>query len=460
MLNKQESGLVNHEKKCTTGFFSGIHQDILKVMAEHLGYHELTKLIRTCHFFSKNNEIKTIREKKHVNRFAVGDYYTLFHIDTYDFLVSGDNKSGQLSLGNTEHQKKFFRLDLKAILNGDTIKKVIAGAQHTIAHLSNDDLLVCGDNQSGQLGLGHNKKQTTFVRLSLNLPQGVTIRQIAVNNKCSFILLSNGDLLACGDNSYGQLGGLRVTEQTVFKKLDLQRILNGAIIRQVILGGDFTLLLLNNDDFLVCGDNYCGQLGIGFRYTNKSIKKFKTLSLKDILNGNSIQGVVAGESHTIVHLDNNDLLVCGANHSGQLGRGDNVGLATFVRLTIKDIPSDQSIRKIVTKSHQNFMHLSNGELLVCGSNKFGQLGVGHNENQTSFTKVKLDNLPDGVSLLQINAGTSFTIIHLDDGSMLICGSNKYGQLGHLDLEDLNTFTYRLTECYDSSAVQLNLPRPY
>jgi alpha-tubulin suppressor-like RCC1 family protein len=89
----------------------------------------------------------------------------------HDVLVFGANTYGQLGLGHNENQNK-----PQLLMQGEEIHQIACGIYHTIllgaslvpewqvglearASKSCHDVLVFGDNQCGQLGLGHNKTQ-------------------------------------------------------------------------------------------------------------------------------------------------------------------------------------------------------------------------------------------------------------------------------------------------------------
>lgn len=67
-----------------------------------------------------------------------------------------------------------------------------------------------------------------------------------------------------------------------------------------------------------------------------------------------------------------------------------------------------------------------GGLFVCGLNKDGQLGLGHTEDVLCFTICKPLL---GCPIKQVACGWDFTIMLTEIGQVLSCGSNAFGQLG-------------------------------
>ena len=67
-----------------------------------------------------------------------------------------------------------------------------------------------------------------------------------------------------------------------------------------------------------------------------------------------------------------------------------------------------------------------GEIWGLGSNTFGQLGKSSSERPTSteLSKIEINGKVNAVK-----CGKSHTVIKIDGGDILACGSNSFGQLG-------------------------------
>jgi hypothetical protein len=65
-----------------------------------------------------------------------------------------------------------------------------------------------------------------------------------------------------------------------------------------------------------------------------------------------------------------------------------------------------------------------GELFGCGYNGFGQLGLGHTNNQASWIQ-----LSDKTNIRAIAAGGFHSLLLTEIGELFGCGFNQYGQLG-------------------------------
>ncbi|XP_022363113.1 secretion-regulating guanine nucleotide exchange factor isoform X4 [Enhydra lutris kenyoni] len=114
----------------------------------------------------------------------------------------------------------------------------------------------------------------------------------------------------------------------------------------------------------------------------------------------------------------------GANSYGQLGLGHKEDVLLPQQLS--DFCKPECIRRITGGGGHSAVVTDGGGLFVCGLNKDGQLGLGHTEDVLYFTACR--SLL-GCSILQVACGWDFTIILIESGQVLSCGSNCFGQLG-------------------------------
>lgn len=115
-----------------------------------------------------------------------------------------------------------------------------------------------------------------------------------------------------GQNLYGQMGFGDYTP-----RLTPTLIPNINEITQVSAGYQHILLLTNNSQVYVSGDNYNGELGM-----NDTINQRLTITLNPYLN-NIIQ-VCAGKSYSVVITTTSQIYVFGINNYGQLGLNDTL----------------------------------------------------------------------------------------------------------------------------------------
>ncbi|XP_069928800.1 secretion-regulating guanine nucleotide exchange factor isoform X3 [Oryctolagus cuniculus] len=118
------------------------------------------------------------------------------------------------------------------------------------------------------------------------------------------------------------------------------------------------------------------------------------------------------------------LFAWGANSYGQLGLGHKEDV--LLPQQLNDFCKSKCIRRITGGGGHSAVVTDGGGLFVCGLNKDGQLGLGHTEDVLYFTPCK--SLL-GCPIQQVACGWDFTILLTENGQVLSCGSNSFGQLG-------------------------------
>ncbi|GAB5577641.1 secretion-regulating guanine nucleotide exchange factor [Prionailurus iriomotensis] len=114
----------------------------------------------------------------------------------------------------------------------------------------------------------------------------------------------------------------------------------------------------------------------------------------------------------------------GANSYGQLGLGHKEDV--LLPQQLNDFCKPECVRRITGGGGHSAIVTDEGGLFVCGLNKDGQLGLGHTEDVLYFTTCR--SLL-GCPVQQVACGWDFTIILTENGQVLSCGSNSFGQLG-------------------------------
>ncbi|XP_053497097.1 secretion-regulating guanine nucleotide exchange factor isoform X2 [Ictalurus furcatus] len=114
----------------------------------------------------------------------------------------GANSFGQLGLKNAEDQVKPQRAEYGE--EARTLRAITGGGGHSAFITESGELLVCGQNHKGQLGLGHVSEVITFQLCQL--PGARSVQQVSCGWDFTIILTDDGHVLACGSNAFGQLG--------------------------------------------------------------------------------------------------------------------------------------------------------------------------------------------------------------------------------------------------------------
>ena len=173
-----------------------------------------------------------------------------------------------------------------------------------------------------------------------------------------------------------------------------------------------------------CGYNGFGQLGHGDTTSRTRFEQINGIT-------GSISENICGIHHTIILLTDGRILSCGFNRYGQLGHGDTVDRTRFEE--VKGIPV--AVYEVVCGGHCTIIRLINGNIMSCGWNNYGQLGHGDTKDKTMFEEIKY--IPKNIAEISCDEGHS--MIRLTDGRLMSCGNNCYGQLGHGDTVGRTTF---------------------
>ena len=278
-------------------------------------------------------------------------------------------------------------------------------------------LFACGSNASGQLGLGNMESPHSFKEVT-ELPAGKRIIKVCTGSKHTFILFEDGSLFATGDNSHGQLGLGDKVDRDVFTAV--HPLPPEKKIKDVIAGAMHSFILFDDGTLFTCGSNLEGELGIGDNVGPQRFTPVTQLPLEK-----KIQNIIASDYFSFILFDDNTLYACGRNSCGQLGLGNNNNTNQFEAVTL--LPADKKIKEVIAGGMHSFIIFDDGTLFACGSNSFGQLGMGNNAQFHQF--VEVTNPHPGSTIQKLIVGPMHSFIIFDDGALFACGGNCYDQLG-------------------------------
>ena len=175
-----------------------------------------------------------------------------------------------------------------------------------------EGLWVLGDNDKGQLGLGHTNStlQPTLVQVK-GLSEG-SLRCLAALREGVMIVDSQGGVFSSGNNYSGQLG------RSSGDETKLQRIKNIPPMLGVSCGTYHNLALDESGGVWSWGMGDFGQLGTG----NTSSQPQPTL----VPSLEGMSALLAGGYHSLAFPEKGGLLVFGYNNYGQLGLNHTTNL--------------------------------------------------------------------------------------------------------------------------------------
>ena len=342
---------------------------------------------------------------------------TLQNSTGHDLLVWGQNRNGQLGLGDVARRNIPTRVGATS-----DWASIFAGNFCSFAINSNGELFAWGSNDRGQLGLGDSIDRSVPTRVGTESNWvSVAADDGTVLQGHSLAINSNGELFAWGSNDRGQLGLGDSIDRSVPTRVGTES--NWIAIS---VGGSSSFAINSNGELFAWGFGMGGRLGLGDNSDRNIPTRVGTASnWVDVAGGanHSIainsdgelfswgSGVHAsvptrvGTASNWIYIDNSthisfainsdgELFGWGQNRNGQLGLGDNIDRSVPTR-----VGTESNWIAISAWAHSSFAINSNGELFG-----WGQTGLGDNIDRNVPTRVGTSS--DWVS---VSAGNGFTL---------------------------------------------------
>lgn len=348
---------------------------------------------------------------------AAGYYHSLALRSNGSVWAWGNNAYGQLGNGTTASQN----LAVQVNLPGGSSTSIAAGKFHSLALQADGKLYTWGYNRYGQIGDSTFKNKPSPVAV---IGLGMTAVSIGAGFNHSLAVLSNGKVMAWGQNYYGQLGN----NSTVDTSLPVQ-VQGLAGIEAVEGGANHSIALGAAGGALWSwGYNANGELG------NGSITHKYTPVPVEALSG--LASASGGDGHTLALRWNGTLWAWGYNAYGQLGDGSVVQRLTPV--AVHDGAGEfTGAVAISAGAHHSLALKSDGTVWTFGQNDRGQLGDGSAINRDLPVQVK-QGAGYLTGVIAIAAGANHSLALKSDGTVWAWGHNLYGQLGNGTNSDQKT----------------------
>ncbi|XP_062852316.1 probable E3 ubiquitin-protein ligase HERC6 [Trichomycterus rosablanca] len=231
-----------------------------------------------------------------------------------------------------------------------------------------------------------------------------------------------------GDSTQGQLG-LPANEGKWISTPTAVNI-NEEIV-SVWCGEQHTLLLTVNGQVLSCGRNSKGQLGRAkTRDNNKLPVKIEGLG--------GVAAVACGQDHCLALCDSGQVFSWGANGEGQLGINNSVAKCPKPVPVQIPMPFSIPVVQVACGNCHSLALTKGGEVFSWGQNNYGQLGLG--KSVVLQPAPALVRALTGVPVIQISAGGAHTLALALPSRVFCCGANSAGQLGVNRTDEKGRFT--------------------
>ena len=193
-----------------------------------------------------------------------GTYHTLIITNDDNLWSWGRNYFGQLCHGDKKDQLKPQKTSFS------NISKLSTGSGHSLFQNNKGEIFACGNNEKGACGLGHFNSPQITPSLIHNVPENI-VHFVCGSNQ-SLFLDSEGNVFSVGNNNFGQLGLGHKTNQNVLNKIP-----NIPPIKIISCVLSSCYLIDFEGNLWTFGHNLYGQLGHGDKRNKKAPKMINTL---------------------------------------------------------------------------------------------------------------------------------------------------------------------------------------
>ena len=328
---------------------------------------------------------------------------------------------GQDDTQKDQLMKVTSRLESKAIL------AVATGQHHSAAVTSQGSLYVAGKNVHGCVDpVNLSEGEVTSRPMLLDCISHIRVLQVSCGYDHTAVLTSNGSVLTWGSNMYGQLGhrnngNLKIDSSEYKGPINCRptglALGKGRKASSVACGTNYTLVLTQQMSLLACGIPTIA----GHRETSQ----WGTPQEIPSLIGLPLVEMSAGDGHAAVISAHGTVFIWGDNRNGCCGRISSkaVPLPVPVKTPPKPYPNrnkmvadDTAIIHLACGLEHTVLVTRAGDLLVCGSNFSGQLGISASDLQSTSNLVSV-NHPKGGTFVSVEAGNGHSLLLDSDGNL-------------------------------------------
>lgn len=292
------------------------------------------------------------------------------------------------------------------------IHMVATGAQHSVLLTTDNQILVWGSNDFGQLGINNLSEEILREPTFLVLPTDKKISRVCCGTHFSVVLLEDGSLFLWGSNNHGQIG---IRDSVHPQKTPLHLTLPEPVV-QVACGWEHIFVLTEKGNTFAWGRNDDAKLGLGDRDDRYSPTRVP-LPFPDITK------VFCGGHYSMVLTKEKKLYGWGWNYQQILGSesmGEEISDPFLMASGVEDVACAWGHR---------LAFLEGGEVVVWGWNAHGQLGQGHERSEVKPVRLRLQGEWPNVEIVGLVGNCYQSYILTRDGHLWVMGYYQNGVLG-------------------------------
>lgn len=324
-------------------------------------------------------------------------------------------------------------------VTGRVFTGISCADSHGVAMRSDGTVWSWGANAYGALGDGTNTPREGMVQVKLSggAPLRGVKKAVAVHDR-SFVLREDGTVWGWGCNCSQSGEGSLLGDGTSTDRYYPVQMLSGAEtlftgVRDIVAGGQFLLLIKQDNSIWAVGENSRGQLGDGTTTARRYPVRVMS-SASAPLSYADVSDMKAGERHTLIQKKDGTVWGFGDNSQGQL-TGTPAYSAYPVRIQNSAGVNLGSVSRIFTGAGSCFAEKADGSVWGWGQNS-GALGNGSTQRQERYPVRMMQNATEAMSgVSELIVQEKSTVIHKTDGTLYGTGGNLCGQLSDGSVND-------------------------
>ena len=360
----------------------------------------------------------------------------------------------------TAEGKVYNLSNMEQVLTVQRVKALEEGHDHIVMLAENNTAYAIGNNTYGQLGTGNNIDSTNAVvgiRDSENVGLLGNIKDIRAGNGNTIAITNDGTVYIWGLNDAGKSGvSTGTTGENTNSNLPVEftKVLNASIVE---LGYNHTSISDTDGFVWNFGKGELGQLGNRENVDSKEPVMVGTYEITASANSMTLRvheskninakidyfNLIKDGEEGIEYTSYNDMVATvdqNGNIEGIATGNTSIeikqeGLDNKLIIPVEVLDADQIAKPDVeTNGSHTIILKANGTVWSYGTNTYGELGNGTNEESDSPVQVEFGT---GTQIVEISAGTEHNIALDTNGTVWTWGRNNYGQLGVTGLTSSN-----------------------
>jgi uncharacterized repeat protein (TIGR02543 family) len=259
----------------------------------------------------------------------------------------------------------------------------------------------------------------------------VEFNQINASGVISSAVSSNGKPYFWGSNSYGQLALSSFSNFSSPSQPNFSFLNPNESIRSIETNWGHSFVITNQNRVFAFGWNASGALGTTYQLHQPNVPPTEII-FSGLNPGEFVSSISGSYRNSFAITNFSNIYGWGHNGSGQLGLGHQDDVYTPTKLNLNGLNNDETIISVSPGGNYSVLLTSEGRILTFGTNADSQLGNG--QRTTAITNlptfIVLPTLSVNEKIIGIEASGSDHIFALTNQNRLIgWGSNSGNQLG-------------------------------